>query len=86
MTPTTDQNELHWRTIQFLQEAGPIFNLIHPFKIRDWALKYTLWLRDKNIVTLPAPVLDRPTQLEARQAAEIRRQLDAVAKKFFETL
>lgn len=82
MTPTTNQNDRHWRTIKFFQEAGLVFNMIPKFNVRDWALRYTIWLRDNDVVRLPVPELKNPIEDDRRQARIIRKKLDAIAVRY----
>jgi hypothetical protein len=81
MTPTAGHSAYHLTNIRFLQEAGPICNFIHNFDLRTWAWRYTVWLRDRKLVVLPAPPI--PNTVDVIRAAKISAQLDAMAEKYF---
>lgn len=84
MAITCGQSDIHWKAIQFLQDAGAVYNLIHAFDVRSWGVKYSIWLRDRNLhqTTYAAPVFEGP--IEAKTTVDtLRDQLNAIAVKHF---
>jgi hypothetical protein len=84
MTPAQDITAEHQRMRDFMIAATKIFDHVHDFQLRSWALKYALYVRDARgcgVRGLVPP--ETSDQFDLLQVAYIIGSIDASATSVF---
>jgi hypothetical protein len=77
---TGNQPDIQWLTIKFLQAAGVVYNKLHNYNDRLWAVRYCLWLRDVHLYNRNNAV---PEYTHNEQTTATKTQIDKIATEMF---